>query len=191
MYDAIVVAGGAARRLGGVDKPALLLAGSSLLDRVLAAVTGAERTVVVGPERDVARPVHWCQEQPPGGGPVAALAAGFGHVRAELVVVLAADLPWIAPAVPELVAAVGSGTTDAALLADPAGRVNYLAAAWRRTALGAALAAVGDPAGAPVHRLLSSTAYVPVADRHGWGRDCDTWDDLAAARRDTPERSTR
>ncbi len=187
MYDAIVVAGGAARRLGSVDKPALLLAGSSLLDHVLAAVADAERTVVVGPERDVARAVHWCREQPPGGGPVAALAAGFRHVRADVVVVLAADLPWIAPAVVALQAALGDGPADAALLVDSDGRVNHLAAAWRRPALGAALAAVGEPAGAPAHRVLAGTTYVTVLDPHGWGRDCDTWDDLAAARREADD----
>jgi len=49
-YDAVVVAGGRARRLGGVDKTALPLGASSILDRVCAGAAGAGRLVVVGPE---------------------------------------------------------------------------------------------------------------------------------------------
>ncbi|MGW0901366.1 NTP transferase domain-containing protein, partial [Streptomyces goshikiensis] len=40
-YDAIVLAGGAARRLGGVDKPALPVGARTLLDRVLDACPDA------------------------------------------------------------------------------------------------------------------------------------------------------
>ncbi|MGW4109093.1 NTP transferase domain-containing protein, partial [Streptomyces sp. NPDC004976] len=36
-YDAVVLAGGAARRLGGADKPGVRVGGRALLDRVLAA----------------------------------------------------------------------------------------------------------------------------------------------------------
>ncbi|MYU19520.1 NTP transferase domain-containing protein, partial [Streptomyces sp. SID8361] len=55
-YDAVILAGGAARRLGGVDKPALRVGGRALLDRVLDACRGAGRTVVVGPRRPTVRP---------------------------------------------------------------------------------------------------------------------------------------
>ncbi|WP_165840672.1 NTP transferase domain-containing protein, partial [Streptomyces scopuliridis] len=58
-YDAIVLAGGAAKRLGGADKPGVRVGGRSLLDRVLAACEGAARTVVVGGRRPTARPVRW------------------------------------------------------------------------------------------------------------------------------------
>ncbi|MEU9382801.1 NTP transferase domain-containing protein, partial [Streptomyces sp. NPDC048279] len=40
-YDAIVLAGGAARRLGGADKPSVRVGGRPLLDRVLTACAGA------------------------------------------------------------------------------------------------------------------------------------------------------
>ncbi|WP_344329901.1 molybdenum cofactor guanylyltransferase, partial [Kitasatospora putterlickiae] len=72
-YDAIVPAGGAARRLGGADKPGLTIGGTTLLDRVLAACADARTTVVVGPARPTARPgIRWTRERPPGGGPVVA-----------------------------------------------------------------------------------------------------------------------
>ncbi|MEV6939475.1 NTP transferase domain-containing protein, partial [Streptomyces sp. NPDC051132] len=76
-YDAVVLAGGAARRLGGADKPGVRVGGRALLDRVLAACADARTTVVVATPRPTVRPVRWAREEPPGGGPVAALAAGL------------------------------------------------------------------------------------------------------------------
>ncbi|MBO1333527.1 DUF6457 domain-containing protein [Streptomyces sp. VRA16 Mangrove soil] len=77
VYDAVVLAGGAARRLGGADKPGVRVGGRALLDRVLAACAGARATVVVAEPRPTARPVGWAREEPPGGGPLAALGAGI------------------------------------------------------------------------------------------------------------------
>jgi molybdopterin-guanine dinucleotide biosynthesis protein A len=183
VFDAIVLAGGSARRLGGIDKPALVVGGRALLDRALAAVAGARTRVVVGPRRLTADPdVVWCREEPPGGGPVAALAAGLAHVNAEVIVVIAADLPAVAPAVPTLIAALTDSAAGAALLTDPSGRINHLAAAWRRSALAAAMHAVGPPQGVAMRTLADGVDVVQVRDEGGWGRDCDTWDDLAAAR---------
>lgn len=96
----MVLAGGAARRLGGADKPALPVGGRMLLDRVLAACAGAGSTVVVGPRRPTVRPVRWTREEPAGGGPLPALAAGLAalppsHESPEVVLVLAADLPFL------------------------------------------------------------------------------------------------
>ncbi|MFF9149607.1 DUF6457 domain-containing protein [Streptomyces sp. NPDC014861] len=102
-YDAVVLAGGAARRLGGVDKPGVRVGGRALLDRVLAACAGARLTVVVGDPRPTVRPVHWTREQPAGTGPLAALAAG------------AAALATTAPG------AEGDTATDAAGPAGPSG----------------------------------------------------------------------
>jgi molybdopterin-guanine dinucleotide biosynthesis protein A len=94
-YDAIVLAGGAARRLGGADKPALSVGGRPLLDRVLAACPDAAVTVVVGPGRPTRRAVVPALEDPPGGGPLAALDAGLRHTTAPTVLVLSADLPFL------------------------------------------------------------------------------------------------
>lgn len=185
-YDAIVLAGGSASRLGGAEKPQLKVAGRSLLDRAVAAVAEAVRVVVVGPAQPVDGSVTFCREDPPGGGPVAAIAAGLPHTSADVVVVLAADLPWIAPAVPLLVGSLPAAGT--AMLLDPSGRANYLAGAWRRASLESALAAVGDPAGASVRTLAAAVPQVYVADQDRWASDCDTWEDLAEARNRREER---
>ena len=144
--------------------------------------------MVVGPRRSLAGSnVVWCLEDPPGGGPVAAVAAGLAHTAADVVLVLAADLPWLAPAVPALRARLTADpAADVALLVDGSGRRNHLAAAWRRPALLAALAALGDPVGAPVRALTSHAAVLEVPDPQGWGRDCDTWSDVEAARAAPP-----
>jgi molybdopterin-guanine dinucleotide biosynthesis protein A len=184
VYDAIVLAGGAATRLGGAAKPQLRVGGRTLLDRAVAAVSGAARIVVVGPEQPVSAPVVFCRENPPGGGPVAAVAAGLPLTSAEAVVVLAADLPDVAPAVPALLAALPA--SGVALLVDSDGRANYLAAAWRRRDLQAALTALGEAAGASARALVAAAHQVHVSDPAGWGRDCDTWDDLTDARARTP-----
>lgn len=178
-FDAIVLAGGAARRLGGADKAMLDVAGTPMLTRVVDAVSAAQRRVVVGPLRPIERDVTWCQETPPGGGPVAALAAALPLTRADVLVVLAADLPWIAPAVRPLLIAM-HGPVDVAMLA-AASRVNYLAAAWRRRAMTEALARVGDPVAVSMRALVAGTTVAEVADP-GWGDDCDTWTDLARHR---------
>ncbi|MFG1884637.1 molybdenum cofactor guanylyltransferase [Micromonospora sp. NPDC049102] len=96
-YAAVVLAGGAARRMGGVDKPALPVGGRSMRDRVLAAVGDATPCVLVGPGGGVPDGVRVTREDPPGGGPVAATAAGLALLDFDttLVALLAADLPLL------------------------------------------------------------------------------------------------
>lgn len=186
-YDAVVLAGGAARRLGGVDKAGVRVGGRTLLDRVLAACPDARRTVVVGPRRETYRPVRWTRERPPGGGPVAALAAGLEEVTAPVVLVLATDLPFLRP---EWIAALLSPRPgeDGVILTDAAGRDQPLTAGYRTASLRSALRALGDPAGRPLRGLLPSlTLRRTGADAT---LDCDTWADIAAARARIREHGT-
>ncbi|MEV0370324.1 NTP transferase domain-containing protein [Streptomyces sp. NPDC050636] len=198
-YDAIVLAGGAARRLGGADKPALSVGGRPLLDRVLAACPDAAITVVVGPRRPVGRAVVRTLEDPPGGGPLAALDAGLRHSTAPTVLLLSADLPFLTAAtVRSLLAATtrtngpeasssGSAPCDGALLRDGAGRDQPLVAAYRAESLRRELALLraehGTLAGLPLRALLSELALERVSDATSTASfDCDTWEDVSAAR---------
>ncbi|WP_369161754.1 NTP transferase domain-containing protein [Streptomyces sp. R02] len=185
-YDAVVLAGGAARRLGGADKPAVRIGGRSLLDRVLAACADARTTVVVAGPRPTARPVTWAREDPPGGGPVAALDAGLRHVTAEHVVLLSADLPFLdSRTVGALLDALRRGAADGVLLTDADGRDQPLVAAYRTPSLRRELAALsarhGGTAGLPLRRLTGALDLLRISDPVA-SFDCDTWDDIATAR---------
>ncbi|MDB1086332.1 NTP transferase domain-containing protein [Streptomyces sp. ACA25] len=182
-YDAVVLAGGGARRLGGADKPAVRIGGRTLLDRVLAACPGAGRTVVVGPRRTTGRPVTWTRETPPGGGPLAALDAGLRPVTRPYVLVLAADLPFLDTGLTGRLLRVPPGR-DGVLLTDPSGRDQPLTAAYRTEALRRELAALASGHGSlrdlPLRLLLPGLRLhrVPAAD----SLDCDTWADVDRAR---------
>jgi molybdopterin-guanine dinucleotide biosynthesis protein A len=175
-FDAVVLAGGGSTRFGGVDKAMLVLDGVSLLDRVLTATAGAASTVVVGPVRTTYRQVTWTLEDPPSGGPVAGLAAGLKHGKAPVVVVVSCDLPWITTAdVATLVDSIGD--RDGFGLRDTSGQEQQLATAYRRTALAAAIAQVGDPRDKSVRRTLAALDLAWTEPTEA-GDDVDTWADL-------------
>ncbi|GAA1361283.1 hypothetical protein GCM10009596_19190 [Arthrobacter rhombi] len=119
-FDAIVVAGGRGKRLGGTDKPLLHHGGATLLDHALRATAEAQRIAVVGPtelnpviadyaaEADAGQIITLTREYPAFAGPAAAVAAGMRALgdgaadevppageHAPLTLILAADL--IAP----------------------------------------------------------------------------------------------
>jgi molybdopterin-guanine dinucleotide biosynthesis protein A len=182
-FAAIVLAGGRARRLGGADKPMVEVGGKALLHRVLTAVAAANPVIAVGPERGGFPGVMWTREDPPGGGPVAALAAGLALVPsgADVVLVLAGDLTGVTEeTVRRLLAALGD--RDGAVLVDQDGRRQWLLGVWRRDALRGALPA--NPAGAALRRTLGVLSIVDVsATAAGETADVDTHADLERARR--------
>ncbi|MEU6221003.1 NTP transferase domain-containing protein [Streptomyces sp. NPDC047022] len=185
-YDAVVLAGGAARRLDGADKPGVRVGGRALLDRVLAACSGAATTVVVADPRPTARPVVWTREDPSGAGPVAALDAGLRRTTAAHVVVLSADLPFLETAtVRRLLGGLGERGAEGAVLTDTDGRDQPLVAAYRSAALRRELARLARAhaglTGLPLRHLVAGLDLTRVPDPVA-SFDCDTWDDIAAAR---------
>ncbi|MDV9196018.1 NTP transferase domain-containing protein, partial [Streptomyces sp. Wh19] len=186
-YDAIVLAGGAAKRLGGADKPGIRVGGRALLDRVLAACADASTTVVVGGRRSTVRPVIWTHEEPRGGGPLAALDAGIRRTTEERVLVLSADLPFLgAETVATLLAAAGEGQRDGALCTDQEGRDQPLVAVYRAEPLRRELALLatehGGLSGLPLRLLTHELDLARVAADPLASFDCDTWEDIASAR---------
>ncbi|MGA5894867.1 NTP transferase domain-containing protein [Streptomyces venetus] len=186
VYDAVVLAGGGARRLGGADKPGVRVGGRALLDRVLAACAGARTTVVVAAPRPTARPVTWAREDPPGGGPLAALDAGLRDTTAEHVVVLSADLPFLQErTVGRLLGTLRTSGADGVLLTDPDGRDQPLVAAYRTPRLHEVFALLADRhdglTGLPLRRLVAELSLTRISDPVA-SFDCDTWDDIATAR---------
>jgi len=189
-FAAIVLAGGAGRRLGGRAKPELAVGTGRLVDRVVAAAAQARRIVLVGPDPGGLPPtVSVTCERPPGAGPVAAVRAGLSIVDEPYVVLLAADLPFVEQQALEfLLAAVrGHSGVDAAVAVDDAGRRQYLLAAWRSAALAGVLRRTAARA---LRELYSAAGIAGIAElampmEAGppvWF-DCDTPAALEQARR--------
>jgi GTP:adenosylcobinamide-phosphate guanylyltransferase len=130
--------------------------------------------------------VTWAHEDPPGGGPVAALDAGLRHTTAEHVVVLSADLPFLEEhTVGRLLSTLRTSGADGVLLTDPEGRDQPLVAAYDALRLREALALLTDRhdrlAGLPLRRLVAELNLTRISDPVA-SFDCDTWDDIATAR---------
>jgi molybdopterin-guanine dinucleotide biosynthesis protein A len=195
-FAAVVLAGGAGRRLGGPGKPTLPVAGVPMLLRVLDAVSAAETRIVVGPADLAAHlpaGVRLTRETPPGTGPVAAAAAGLELLAAgtDRVALLAADLPLLTPAA--IATLLGTlSTMDGAVFVDGAGRRQLLCGAWHVTALRGRLATLGDPAGAAIRSLVEGLRVAEVT-WSGSGPppwyDCDAPGELRYAEEQLRERA--
>jgi molybdenum cofactor guanylyltransferase len=101
---AIILAGGDSQRMGR-DKASLLLGEQTLLQHVTATMRQVFPFVIVSvrqPRPEIDLP-QVCDEQS-AGGPLAGLAASLGHVTTPWAFVVACDMPFVEPAVVELLA---------------------------------------------------------------------------------------
>lgn len=183
-YDAVVLTGGSGRRMDDPDKTSRTVGGRRLVDLVLTACTGAGQLVVVGPETPLERSVVWTREQPPGGGPVAALRAGLAAVRADQVALLAGDLPFLTSYDIDLLRRLAVPPAAGAVLVDDAGREQWLAGVWRSQPLREALT---EYEGSSMRGLLGPLRPRPLAvhtsTRPSPWLDCDTPEQLTHAER--------
>jgi molybdopterin-guanine dinucleotide biosynthesis protein A len=184
-FGIIVLAGGRGSRLGGRDKPGLVVGSRTLLGAVVAAgaAAGAAQILVVGPERTGLAGVSFVCEEPPGAGPVPALRRGLAEASPPWVAVLAADLPFLRPTHLAALRRAAAGQ-DGAVLADETGRPQWLAGCWRTQTLQRAAAGYR---GASLGGLLGPLAPVlvrldPVPGEPPPWLDCDTPEDLDQAR---------
>ncbi len=161
----MVLAGGASRRFG-VDKLSADLAGWTLLERAIDRLPAAAAVIVVGPPRTLTRSVRWVREEPAGGGPAAAMVAGFEaalDLRPDTVLVLPGDTPGAGAGAAILLEALSSGSEWAVQAADEDGRGQPLQLALRASAVESLIALAGPrrAAGESARRWLAGLNPAP------------------------------
>src|SRR5262245_29958999 len=176
---ALLLTGGSSRRMG-VDKATIEFRGETLAARAARVLTAVCAPVLeVGPGTSGLPSVR---EQPPGAGPLAALVAGARALDTNgPLLLLACDMPFVEPALLELLAAwPGRGTA----VPVTRGRFQYACARYGAAALDEAEVSLQRGGRALKAACDSDCAYVPESV---WGRvapayaldDIDTPEDLA------------
>jgi len=187
---AIVMAGGRSRRMGS-DKAALRLGEQTLLQRVIDVVQpifGELRVSVRAPRADLPWP-QICDEHQDA-GPLAGLCAALAQAKTPWIFALATDMPFVKPALIELLAQRRAGFDAVVPLAD--GHPQPLAAFYSVSCLATISALLDADDGqrslrAALDRL--NVCYVGESDLLAADPglrsffDLDTPQDLAAAQR--------
>lgn len=159
----VILTGGTSRRMG-TDKASMRLGSRSMLEHALAQIPSSTSVVVVG-EDFSPRPDHVLvvREDPPLGGPVAALGAALPKITTTKVGLVAVDMPFG----PQIVHSLASQLTDefdAVVPIDTQGFHQGLAAVYSSNALRRALSAFS--AGASMKSLLATLNIftIPLSD---------------------------
>lgn len=176
----VILAGGRGSRLGGADKPMLDVGGEPVLARAVRALAGAEFVLTGSPRRGFEH-LRWTVEDPPGGGPTAALAAGLAVLGADPdpIALLAGDLVGVTAATVRRLCAAIAGV-DGAVLTDASGHRQWALSVWRADTLRSALP--DAPAGVPLRTVLGALRVTEVAELPGESADVDTPADLDRVR---------
>lgn len=174
----MILAGGTAARMGGVDKASIELHGRTLLEIALDAVIDASEVVVVGEWVATHRPVTFTREDPALGGPAAGVLAGldaFANDPVQLVV-LAVDMPQVGMATLDRLRAAAENH-DGAVLVDGNGR-RALAYVLDTARLREVRPAYGEEHGLPLRVLTGALDLAEVPALGDEARDVDGWGDL-------------
>ena len=201
IFHALVLGGGESSRMG--EDKALLAVGSEPLLKAAtlgALAAGAQSVGVIAPEAtfrelfaDAPDPRVWrALEDPPHGGPLAGVAAGFqalsGKVEAgetvpaPFVAVLACDLPGAPTALQQLTGVEVDAGTDGVVAVDEGGWDQPLLALYETAYLGQRFAEIERETGVrnvAARRLFDGGQFTRVALPAALTRDVDTRADIA------------
>jgi molybdenum cofactor guanylyltransferase len=133
IFTAAILAGGRARRLGGVDKSALLIGDRTILDRQLAAIRGLTPHILIVANdearyRNTGVPV--VRDRIDGAGSLGGLYTALIEAPTEQIVVMACDMPFLDARFLAHLAAAGA-PADVAVPRDARG-YHPLCASWQR-----------------------------------------------------------
>lgn len=109
---ALILAGGQARRLGGVDKRTLVVGGRTIFERQVAVLAPRVAAIVVSSPRPIDGYLT-VADAIADGGPLAGIAAGLASATTPWLFVLAGDMPFVSGALVELVLAARRDDADA------------------------------------------------------------------------------
>ena len=158
---ALILAGGNATRMGGGDKPLLLLAGRSMLDRVVDALAPDHPHLAISANGD---PARLAVRQPvlpdpiPGQGPLGGVLAGLEWARALGATALL-TVPGDTPLIPRgLAATLG----PAPAVAESGGRRHHLVALWPTQAAPALRDWLERPGSRSVRAFAATLGMRPV-----------------------------
>jgi molybdopterin-guanine dinucleotide biosynthesis protein A len=162
----------------GQDKADVLVAGSTMLDRVAAALaTVTPHVVLLGPDR----PGWECwPDSVHAQGPLAGIATALTRTSADRVVLVAVDHPFVSPALLQKLVEIESDIPVVPV--DETGIRQVTCAVYPKTV---AEAAVGEAsAGGSIQTLLDRVSFRPLTPREwrAWGEDGRSWFSV-----DTPE----
>jgi len=137
IFTAAVLAGGHGRRLGGVDKSALIVGNGSILDRQLSLLRGlTPHVLIVTNERSrvQAEDIPVAVDRIAGAGALGGLYTALTEAPTEQVLVIGCDMPYVTASFLLHVIERGRGV-DAAVPRDQHG-LHPLCASYRRRAAG-------------------------------------------------------
>jgi molybdopterin-guanine dinucleotide biosynthesis protein A len=185
MWSAAILAGGRARRLGGLDKGAIVVDGMSVIDRQLAVLRGRARNIVlVGFRGPGPAPCPVVDDLRPGTGPLGALVTALASATTDRVFVVAGDMPFITTPFVEYLATLAPSAR--AVVPVSGGRWHPLCAMYARDAaadLAAALDSGERTVAAAVERLqpclVTDEDLVPFDGEGRLLANLNTPDDLA------------
>jgi molybdopterin-guanine dinucleotide biosynthesis protein A len=109
---ALILAGGKATRLGGVDKREIVVDGRTIFERQVEALAPCVAEIIVSSPRAIAG--YRCVADPvAGAGPLAGIAAGLAAATTPWLFVIAGDMPHVHRGFVEYVLSRGDATCDA------------------------------------------------------------------------------
>jgi len=186
--SALILAGGDSRRMGS-DKTQLVLGDATLLERAVASVAPLFARVLISVRNyrpEITLP-QVCDAYPDA-GPLAGLCAGLAHANTPWVFAIAADMPFVQPALIEALA--GRRADFDAVVPRVHGYLQPLAAFYSVRALDRLEAILAAGGSRSLRRALETLKVATVNESDLLAADptlrsffdLDTPDDLAAAR---------
>ncbi|MCC8166743.1 MAG: molybdopterin-guanine dinucleotide biosynthesis protein B [Planctomycetes bacterium] len=166
-FDAAIIAGGAASRYDGVDKPLLTTAGETFLERLGRELAPAANRFLALDRPGRYRLDGWREvvDPLPGRGPLAGIVAALREARSEWLLVVAADMPRFRRPLAEFLFGYCRPDVLAVTAMDRSGREHPLSAFYNRRALPVLEQALLDGR-LRLRDLLDDLTTIPASLRH-------------------------